>query len=101
MPGQRSPDVIQVNLRLTKDLHKRLVAAHEEAGRSLNAEMVARLEATFQRERADEILDKAQKAVNEAERIFGRMYSELDKRQGAIRSLQPINALMPSKKKKK
>jgi predicted ATPase len=69
MPEQRSPNVIQVNLRLTKDLHKRLAATAKKAGRPLNSEMVYRLETTFRREKADEMLDRAQRLLDKARRI--------------------------------
>ncbi len=61
MPGKRSPNVKQVNLRLTIDLHKRLeAAAAEKVGRSLNAEINTRIQQPFRRESADEILEGAQ-----------------------------------------
>ena len=69
MPGKRSSNIIQVNLRLTKGLHKRLAAeADKVVGRSLNAEMVDRLERSFKREKADAILDRAQRHLAEARR---------------------------------
>jgi hypothetical protein len=96
MPGQRSPDVIQVNLRLPKAMHKRLVAAAESGGRSLNAEMVARLEQTFRRERADQILAEAQMDVNEAKRINDLTASNLAELQEAIRTGQSIDDVVLS-----
>jgi hypothetical protein len=55
-------------LRLTKALRKQLVAAAEKAGKSLNAEMVARLERSFQRDEADKILDDVQKHLEDVKR---------------------------------
>ena len=84
MPGKRSPDVIQVNLRITNDLHKRLVSTAKKDGRSLNAEMIARLERTFHREKADEILADALKREKEVKRLGEAMRKELAGFFGAI-----------------
>jgi hypothetical protein len=69
MPEQRSPDIIQVNLRLPKELHKRLVREAKKADRSLNQEMVQRLEQTFERVAADALLEQAHAMVRDAQRM--------------------------------
>lgn len=106
MPGQRSPDVIQVNLRLTKDLRKRLAAAAEKSGKSLNAEMVARLELSFQRENADKILAGAQVDLAEAKRLRDLTADTLAQLQEAIKAgpvddvvLSPYFGMLRRKKK--
>ena len=73
MPEQRSPNVIQVNLRMTKDLHKRLVREAKRARRSLNQEMVLRLEQTFQRVAADAILEQARSMKDGVEQLYRDM----------------------------
>ena len=70
MPGKRSQDVIQVNLRLSRDLHKHLVREANAAGRSLNQEMLLRLEQTFERVAADEILRQARANTAAATKLF-------------------------------
>jgi hypothetical protein len=59
MPEQRSADVIQINLRLTRELHKRLTSEAKKAGCSLNQEMIERLKHSFERDAADELLAQA------------------------------------------
>ena len=100
MPGQRSPDVIQVNLRVPKELRKRLVAAAKASGLSLNAEMVDRLERTFEREKADEILDEAHRLFDGAERMNKETaftFAELEKKISDF--FPPRNALLARMKK--
>ena len=63
MPGQPSPDIVQIGLRVTKDLRRRLMAAAKASGRSLNAEINARIEQTFRRHNADVVLELAQKRL--------------------------------------
>jgi uncharacterized protein (DUF1778 family) len=106
MPGQRSPNVIQVNLRLTRDLRKRLVAAAKKAGRSLNAEMVARLESTFRRETADKVLDEAQRILERSTKMRDEAVRMVDNIEDALRAgltvddiFPPRNALLRRRKK--
>ena len=87
MPGQPAPNIVQIGLRGTKDLRRRLIAASKASGRSLNAEIVARLERSFSRERPDEILDEAKKwyagaerYFHEAESIMSNYLNQLEKR---------------------
>lgn len=47
MPDNRSAPVSQLMLRMCESLHDRLEAAAQVGQRSLNAEIVARLEASF------------------------------------------------------
>ena len=105
MPGQPSPDIVQVGLRVTKGLRRRLMAAAKKAGRSLNAEMVDRLELTFDREDADEILDQAHETLDGAARLhkaasglFARVQEALEAGQSIDDIFPPTNALLGKKK---
>jgi hypothetical protein len=44
---KKQDDYLKTALRLPRDLHARIHEAAEKAGRSMNAEIVARLEASF------------------------------------------------------
>lgn len=48
-------DFIKTALRLPKDLHAQLHAEAQETGRSYNAEIVARLQKSFENEPGDEL----------------------------------------------
>src|SRR5262249_31451391 len=106
MPNQPNPNIVQIGLRGTKDLRRRLKAAAKKSGRSDNAEMVERLENSFRREAADEVLDRAQHHLNEAKRIQDQVHSiiadiEKDMRAGlsADDIFGPINALSKRRKR--
>ena len=53
-------------MRLTKELRQRLQRVAKAAGHSFNAEVVSRLQRSFARVEADEILDEANAAVETA-----------------------------------
>ena len=89
MPNQRSPDIVQIGQRVTKALRLRLMTAAKASGRSLNAEINARIEQTFRREEADKILDKAQIDLAEAKRIHNLTVSNLAELQEAIQAHRP------------
>jgi hypothetical protein len=57
-------DYLKTALRLPRDLHKQIHQAAEQEGRSMNAEIVARLQASFDYE------SKTGKALNE---VLARM----------------------------
>ena len=57
MPRRSKTDVVQVNLRLREDFRQRLVREAERTGRSFNAELVKRLEDSFDRMPADQVLE--------------------------------------------
>ena len=59
MAAKKSAEIIQVNLRLPADLRRRLMQEAKKARRSLNQEMVLRLEQTFERVAADVMLMRA------------------------------------------
>ena len=70
MSTRGKAEVIQVNLRLRQDLHRRLTQGAKKARRSLNAEMVERLERSFQREHADELLKSAQEQYRGVHKLY-------------------------------
>ena len=99
MPRKRTTTV-HFSLRLREDLRRQLEAAANKENRSLNEEMVARLEESFKRETADKILDKSQAALDEAQRIAETSASVLAKLQEAVGPALPLtNALLTGKKK--
>jgi len=57
MPRRSKTDVVQVNLRLREELRQRLVREAERTGRSFNAELVKRLDDSFDRMPADQVLE--------------------------------------------
>lgn len=66
--GRKPTDIIQVNLRLREDMRRRLAREAEKNNRSINAEMVARLEASFAAESrtAMELLEDLRESVQSA-----------------------------------
>ena len=94
MPGQRSPNVVQVNLRLTKELRNLLQRLAKTNGRSFNAEVVDRIQQTFRRTLADDILKKAeetekwaQEELLEAKIIYSTIAARIDRPKGAAAPL--------------
>jgi len=84
MPEQRGADVIQVNLRLMRLLHKRLAREAKRNKRSLNDEMKSRLTHSFERDEADDklqeaedMLDRAKATLEKAEEIKERVWLKL------------------------
>jgi hypothetical protein len=59
MKGTKEAEILQVNLRLRQDMRRRIMRAAKKAKRSFNAEIVARLERSFDREHADDLLERA------------------------------------------
>jgi hypothetical protein len=76
MPGQRSPDIVQINLRLPKDLWARLKREAKRADRSLNQEMIERLEHTFERVEADALLEQAHAQIAQAKELYVKALEE-------------------------
>jgi hypothetical protein len=59
----RRKAAIQPKVRLPEELHKRLWRSAEKAGRSLNQEIVDRLEASFAKEAEDDRLRRMAELV--------------------------------------
>jgi hypothetical protein len=73
MAAKKSAEIIQVNLRLPANLRRRLAQEAKKARRSLNQEMVLRLEQTFRREAADVMLQRAKVAQARARMLYDAM----------------------------
>ena len=70
MKARGKAEVIQVNLRLPQDLRRRLMREAKKGRRSLNTEMIARLEHSFERDDADELLKSAQEQYLGAHKLY-------------------------------
>jgi Arc-like DNA binding domain len=65
-------------LRLPGRLHKRLTQTAEKAGRSLNHELVERLEHSFVRDNAEEILKRARGHHEGVTRLYSLVAGQMD-----------------------
>lgn len=65
MVKRRPSEIIQVNLRMREDLRQRLSRQAEKESRSFNAELVHRLEQSFERDTAADLLAEAHKLLKE------------------------------------
>lgn len=74
LPPSRTADKIMI--RLPDGMRERLTAAAEEAGRSVNAEVVARLEASFVR---DEEAAAARETIEDHDMRIRDLERELEK----------------------
>jgi Arc-like DNA binding domain len=70
MRVRKDEEIIQVNLRLPRWLHRHLVQEAKKARRPLNSEMVVRLEHSLERLLADKLLERAVAEREEAEGLF-------------------------------
>jgi predicted HicB family RNase H-like nuclease len=59
----RQSDYVKTSLRVPRDLHKKLLAAASDSERSLNAELIERLVASFVRDSVEERLSALEKLV--------------------------------------
>jgi predicted HicB family RNase H-like nuclease len=59
----RQSDYVKTALRLPRDLHRKLLAVAAENERSLNAELLERLAASFVRDSVEERLSALEKAL--------------------------------------
>ena len=76
LPGE----VVQVNLRMPEALRQALTNEAMAAKRSLNAEMLLRLERSFQRENADEKLERAEVLLAKTRELYDEMVDEAGER---------------------
>lgn len=70
-------DYIKTALRLPRDLHAQLHLAAEKAGRSLNAELIARLEGSIFRSMDDDQLRLLLKTMKDL--VAGVLFERLEK----------------------
>ncbi|WP_329754995.1 Arc family DNA-binding protein [Stenotrophomonas maltophilia] len=75
-----SRDITPFPVRLSRELRERLDASAKEAGRSLNAEIVQRLEASFghNKRTAFELLRRTIEVVTSSEASLQRMHADID-----------------------
>ena len=66
-------DIVNVRLRLPEALRQRLVAAAEEADRSLNSEILWRLGHTFAGEKWDEFVAEAEQEEKRRQEVLEEM----------------------------
>ena len=101
MAGKKSAEIIQVNLRLPANLRRRLAQEAKKARRSLNQEMVLRLEQTFRREAADVMLRRANVAHARARMLYDAMGEVLGitgiEREVSITDIDPLPAADPAR----
>jgi hypothetical protein len=72
--ARRGPaEIVQINLRLPESLRRRLAGEARQARRSLNQEMVLRLEQTFNRVDADAILERAEALMEGVDQLNRKM----------------------------
>jgi hypothetical protein len=74
MVWREKPGYVQGKHRFPKDLHRRLEAAAERNHRSLNAEIVVRLEGSFR----DPSVQRAMEEAREAREARGRVATQED-----------------------
>ena len=72
MQQRRKPATIQPKVRLPEDLHKKLWRAAQKGGRTLNSEMVRRLEHSFELDIAEVILAQAHEMLRQAQQYGPR-----------------------------
>ena len=72
-------DYIKTALRLPRELHARLLDAARESSKSLNAELVARLETSFARDRHEAMLKEMLERQEAMQRGLSEMKKALDK----------------------
>lgn len=70
-------DIQKTALRLPKDLHRKVHEAATESGRSMNAEIVARLQESFQQQLPKGVLLSAAEAVKVAEKARKRVSAQI------------------------
>lgn len=89
-------DFQKTALRLPRALHAQLHAAAADAGRSYNAEIVARLQQTFAQDRAD-TLDR----IEEHMKRFTEAQARMEKREEELTALLIAQAAAASRSTKK
>lgn len=80
--GEEDPiDAPKFNLRLPKDLRKRVEEAKRKSGRSLNGELVARIQTSLDTEQTELIatIQKLQTTVEQLKATVDDLGSRLDK----------------------
>lgn len=61
--ARKTTATVNITLRMREGLRRQIETAAKKEDRSLNEEMVARLEESFKREKADEILAESKRII--------------------------------------
>jgi hypothetical protein len=86
---RKKTDIVALKLRLREHLRKRLETAARAQERSLNSELVARLEESFVRDRGREEREEVLKTLQEMVQVFS---ATADRATHALRGLEANNA---------
>jgi hypothetical protein len=73
----RKKPIVPLMLRLPSDLHKRLTQQADKEGRSLNQELVRRLEESFRRESIDEVVERARSISDDSHAALKSVQTEI------------------------
>ena len=76
--GQEANGNCEFHAAAARGLRRQIEAAAKKEDRSLNEEIVHRLEDTFRRDTADKILDNAQRLLDRAERMIQQSDAEIE-----------------------
>lgn len=74
--GEKIGNIAPFGLRMLPALRAQLTAAALDSGRSLNAEIVSRLEASFQNETRDERLERLLDAFETQQQMIAKLLAE-------------------------
>lgn len=101
--GRKRTATVNFTLRLREDLRRQIEASAKKEERSLNEEMVQRLEESFRRETAAELMGKAQwlldengKRLDKAELIREEAISEIAEIKKAVIAGRPATEIFPN-----
>lgn len=75
--GEKIGNIAPFGLRMLPPLRAKLVAAAEESGRSLNAEIVSRLEASFEPETFDPRMERLLEAFEQQQKTIESLLGKL------------------------
>lgn len=74
--GEKIGNIAPFGLRMLPPLRAQLTAAAEESGRSLNAEIVSRLESSFKQSAIDERIDRLLEAFEKQQKVIDKLLGE-------------------------
>ncbi|WP_457664000.1 Arc family DNA-binding protein [Sinorhizobium medicae] len=74
--GEKIGTIAPFGLRMLSPLRARLTAAAQESGRSLNAEIVSRLEASFRQSALEERIERLLEAFEKQQTVIDKLLAE-------------------------
>jgi hypothetical protein len=74
--GEKIGNIAPFGLRMLPPLRDQLTAAAQDSGRSLNAEIVSRLEASFKQSALDERIDRLLEAFETQQKVIEKLLGE-------------------------